>query len=473
MYNAPVGKPIELKDGARVAIIGGGPAGSFFAHFILKYAERIGRKLSVFIFDGKDFLEKGPSGCNLCAGIIAQSLAESLAEEGLFLPEKRILNRVDGYTLYLNDIPVRLDSREVFKDSIATVFRGNGPRFSHFPENISFDDFLLTWAQDRGAELIREPVRSLNLPSDPSKPVSLQYGQKGDELTMEADLVVGAFGLNTSLLRQIEDLGFGYKPPEVRLTYQAEVYMGRERIREIFQNTIQVFIPSVAGLRYAMIIPKDDYVTITLIARKNASKSIFKIFMNLPSVKALFPEPLVHCHCRPKILHKSSHNPYTDRLVLIGDASYSRHYKNGISSALMTARMAAKAAVFKGVDRRSLARYYHQPARLQIVRDNRYGRLLFTLNDLLLAIPILSRVPGRLAQNRAAGYSAQSIRTFFWRMLTGNIPYRDIFLSMLDFKLQIHLLRHTIKLLFQGDLSESKTRNIQAVAQKPGSTENR
>jgi len=468
-----VGKPIELRDGSRVAIIGGGPAGSFFAHFILKYAERIGRKLSVFIFDGKDFLEKGPKGCNLCAGVIAQNLAESLAEEGLFLPEKRILNRVDGYTLFLNDIPVRLDSREVFKDSIATVFRGNGPRYSHFPENISFDDFLLTWAQDRGAELIREPVRKLVLPVNPSQPVRLQYGQKGDELTMEADLVVGAFGLNTSLLQQIKNFGFGYKPPEVRRTYQTEIHMGRDRIREIFQNTIQVFIPSVAGLRYAMIIPKDEYVTITLIARKNASKNILNIFLNLPAVKDMFPEPIIHCSCQPKILHKSSHNAYADRLVLIGDASYSRHYKNGLSSALMTGRMAAKTSVLKGVDRRSFARYYNQPARRQIVRDNRYGRLLFGINDLLLAVPVISRVPGLLARNRAVGYSAQKIRTFFWRMLTGNIPYRDIFLSMLDFKLQFHLLRNTIKLLIQGDLSESKKRNIRTDSQKHGPTENR
>ena len=63
-----------LKDGSKIAIIGGGPAGSFFAHFAQKWSIQKGIDVSVTIFDGKDFLQRGPKGCNLCAGVIAESL---------------------------------------------------------------------------------------------------------------------------------------------------------------------------------------------------------------------------------------------------------------------------------------------------------------------------------------------------------------------------------------------------------------
>ena len=81
-------KHLSLRDGSRIAIIGGGPAGAFFAHFALKYAEEMGINTTVTIFDGKDFLKKGPKGCNLCAGVIAESLNTKLKNEGIFLPEK-------------------------------------------------------------------------------------------------------------------------------------------------------------------------------------------------------------------------------------------------------------------------------------------------------------------------------------------------------------------------------------------------
>jgi len=186
-----------LKDGSRIAIIGGGPAGSFFAHFIQKFALEKGISLSTKIFDGKDFQKRGPKGCNLCAGVIAESLNQKLMKEGIYLPEKRIINRVDGYCLHVNGKQLILSCAENEKNAIATVFRGNGPRFSTYSETISFDDYLLTWAQDQGAEVISQSVWEVGLSKDKTKPVCLSYGEKDNPQKFEADLVVGAFGVNT------------------------------------------------------------------------------------------------------------------------------------------------------------------------------------------------------------------------------------------------------------------------------------
>ncbi len=44
-----------LKNGSKIAIIGGGPAGSFFAHFASRYAAETGIDVSIKIFDRKSF----------------------------------------------------------------------------------------------------------------------------------------------------------------------------------------------------------------------------------------------------------------------------------------------------------------------------------------------------------------------------------------------------------------------------------
>ena len=41
---------LELSDGSRIAVIGGGPAGSFVSYFLLEMADRSGLEIDVEIF---------------------------------------------------------------------------------------------------------------------------------------------------------------------------------------------------------------------------------------------------------------------------------------------------------------------------------------------------------------------------------------------------------------------------------------
>src|SRR5660398_177726 len=52
---APKRDDLFLDDGSRVAVIGGGPAGSFFTYFLFEMAERIGMELAVDIYEPRDF----------------------------------------------------------------------------------------------------------------------------------------------------------------------------------------------------------------------------------------------------------------------------------------------------------------------------------------------------------------------------------------------------------------------------------
>ncbi|HDY69251.1 MAG TPA: hypothetical protein ENH85_15875 [Candidatus Scalindua sp.] len=42
---------IKLNDGSQIAVIGGGPAGSFFSYFFLDFAERIDLDVQIDVFE--------------------------------------------------------------------------------------------------------------------------------------------------------------------------------------------------------------------------------------------------------------------------------------------------------------------------------------------------------------------------------------------------------------------------------------
>ena len=440
---------LSLKNGSKIAIIGGGPAGSFFAHFAQKWALEKGMNLSITIFDGKDFLQCGPSGCNLCAGVIAEGLNEKLKKEGIFLPEERIINRVDGYNLHVDNESLLLSCAENKNNTIATVFRGNGPRYSTFSEIISFDDFLLSWVQDRGAKVIPLPVLDIKLPENTIDSVLLLYGKKENPQEFDADLIVGSFGVNTHLMKKIQALGFGYKLPSTLTIYQAEIKLGREKISKHFGNKIHVYMLKSQRIRYATIIPKKDYITITLIGKKDASKNIFQEFIAMPEIKDKIPTMKPHCFCYPRITISPAKNPFTHRLVMIGDSSFSRHYKNGIESAFITAQLAAETAFCRGIDASSFSHSYYRRAKKLIIKDNTYGQFLFTINDMISTIPLLTQSHLFLAKRKTNKGSSRKLRLILWNMFTGNIPYKDIFKISLDTRLQISLLFNTIMLLFK------------------------
>jgi len=440
-------RSLVLENGSRIAVIGGGPAGSFFAHFIQKYSNQKGIDISLTIFDGKDFIQRGPRGCNLCAGVLSESLHQKLNDEGIFLPENRIINRIDGYELHVNAQHLLLTCTENNKSKIATVFRGNGPRYSTFPDTISFDDFLLSHAQDKGARVIAHPVWDIILPHDKKEPLNILFGEKKHPQKFEADLVVGAFGVNSHFMKKIQGLNFGYKPPSTLITYQGELKLGKEKVAEKFGNNIHVYMPRSKIIKYATVIPKGEYISITLVGAKDATKNIFYEFKNLKEIQREITLSQPQCFCYPRILVSPSKYPFTNGLVIIGDASFSRHYKNGIESAFMTAKIAAETAVKIGIDDSCFFSYYYKKAKKLIIRDNYYGRFLFLINDFISFIPFLTTYHLSMARQRDEKLSSKKIRIILWNMFAGSIPYKEIFKMILDIRLQLSLFLNTVKLL--------------------------
>ena len=118
---------LALDDGSRVAVVGGGPAGSFFSHFLLDMAEHVGLRVGVDVYEPRDFCRPAPIGCNMCGGIVSEALVQHLATEGINLPETVIQRGIDSYVLHMDVGTVRIET-PLNEKRIAAVHRGGGPR---------------------------------------------------------------------------------------------------------------------------------------------------------------------------------------------------------------------------------------------------------------------------------------------------------------------------------------------------------
>ncbi len=419
---------IKLSNNSKIIVIGGGPAGAFFAYYLLKLAKEKKLTFDLNIFEGKYFLRSGPPGCNFCAGVLSETLIERMKKIGIFLPEEIAQSSVEGYCMLTRKGELIL-RHPLNQRKIVTVFRGNGPLFSNITQDISFDDFLLKEAIKMGAKVHYRRITSIEIPSRPEEKIKV----KTEDGNFDGDLVVGAFGLNTDLLTKVKEMGFGYKPPKVIKTCQTELKLGLEFIRKKFKNFIYILNLGLKGLRFSAIVPKGDYITITLVGKEDLTFSTMEKFLRTDFMRKLLPEdfslPPQHCHCLPRIAITTAKKPYTNRFVIIGDASCSRYYKNGIESALITASLAAETAINIGISERDFKKGYWKRAR-RIVVDNRFGRALFFLNDLISRVSFLVESHLRIASTTR--FPSSILRDILWNMFTGNIEYRKIFLRVMN-----------------------------------------
>ena len=436
-----------LRDGARIAIIGAGPAGTFFAHFALQMARMRGLRVETTIFDAKSFLKGGPPGCNMCAGVVPDSVIRDLAAVGIVLPPEKVQREIEGYSLHAGG------GRMLFKDvsrsgHIYAVFRGNGPRFAASDAHISFDDFLLRHVEADGVKVIMEPVFAIEMPKERGGSVVIRYGRPPVAGALEADLVVGAFGLNTRMAEQVERLGFGYRAPSSVRAFQAELPLGREIIQQRFGNTIHIFCLSHKNIRFGALVPKKEFVTASLVGKTDVGIEDFHWFVSQPEVQRCLPPgwrlPGRYCSCHPKLPVSAATKPYADRFVIVGDASWSRCYKNGIGSAFVTAKLAAKAAFAHGVSEEDFCEHYEPECVRRIARDNRYGMAMFRINDTLSSSRAAMGVLARMASRRGAEKVQRAVHRVYWGMFTGNAPYRSLFYQTLTPSVQLPLIFSTI-----------------------------
>ena len=434
-----------LKNGSKIAIIGGGPGGSFFAHFASRYAKEAGIEVSIKIYDRKSFCQRGPRGCNMCAGVISEKLFNGLEEEGINIADFCVQRKIEGYCFQTQDESVVLHHPVPGHiPKIVTVFRGNGPLQSGHEGNVSFDDYLLNHVKEQGVEIITDVVKNFELPDRKGDPVKVICGTVNTKTEFEADLVVGAFGVNTGMMDKVGNMGFGYKPPRTVRTCQCEIILSSEYIEETFGNNVFVFALGESELKFASITPKSDYVTVNLVGRKDLTRNNLIDFLDHPVVRKLMPAkwkiPNSFCMCISKIPITYAKHPYTDRVVVLGDASISRSYKSGIESAFNMAKMSAYTAFKNGVSARSFMNGYFKPAKKLLARDNFYGIVMLRINDYISSNRQLANRQVKLIKSADNTKTASLINEILWNMITGNVPYKEIFIKAISLRLILRTL---------------------------------
>ncbi len=418
---------LQLHKGSRVAVIGSGPAGSFFCYFLLQFGQRLGLDLQVDIYEPKDFSQPGPKSCNMCGGIVSESLVQNLAAEGIHLPTKVVQRSIDSYYLHMDVGSVRIQTPGEER-RIASVHRGGGPRGIKDMRFASFDGYLRDLAVEKGARHVFQRVEGVDWSAGRPR---LRTPAGGAE---PYDLLAVASGINSYAPKLLEELTGAYQPPKTTKTYIAEYYLGRETIKVYLGSAMHVFLLDLPRLEFAALIPKGDYVTICLLGL-DIDKPLVDSFLGSPIVKECLPPnwqaPDDFCHCSPRINISGAVHPFGDRVVFIGDAGVTRLYKDGIGAGYRTAKAAARTAVFHGIAAADFRRHYWPTCR-SISTDNLIGKFVFLVTSLVKKSRWARHgIWKMVSREQSKQGTAPRMSSVLWDTFTGSAPYRDVLLRTL------------------------------------------
>ncbi len=414
------GSEFTLTHGSRVAVVGGGPAGSFFSYFLLKMAETIDLDVAVDIYEPRSFSHCGPAGCNHCGGIVSESLVQILAAEGINLPPEVVQRGIESYVVHMDVGSVAIGSPSG-EQRIAALYRGNGPREGGDSPWDSFDGYLQSIATERGAQIVRRLITDVQWREDRPWLIGADGEAEG------YDLVTVASGVNSNFLKLLEDLPGGIQPPKTTRTYICEFRSTPEEVLRVLGNSMHVFLLTIPRLEFAAIIPKGEFVTVVMLG-DDLDQELVHAFLEDPVVQNCFPtdaSPCV-CTCSPLINMGATKRPFGDRVVLIGDSGVTRLYKDGIGAAFRTSKAAASTAVFQGVSAETFEKHYWPTCR-GIAHDNAIGKVIFGTTTLFKMSKISRRGILRMARREQANPGAtRHMSSLLWNMFTGSAPYREI-----------------------------------------------
>lgn len=434
-----------LDDNSKIAVIGGGPSGSLFSIFALKMAKMIDKKIDVTIFEPKDFTKDGPAGCNRCGGVISEHLVQTLAIEGINIPPEVVQRGIDSYVLHTQAGDAYIESPAAEK-RIATVYRGGGPKGIKEKDRESFDNFLLKCAIHEGATRVSLRIDGIK---NKEKPILTSGGKD----VMEADLVVGAFGVNSSTMNIFEEMGIGYKKPVTTSAFITELELGNETVSKYFGSSIHFFLlPVPKNIKFAALIPKGRYVTLCILGKDIDQQTVTGL-LNSPAARKNLPEGFMSdkfCKCFPKLTLECAKGAFSDRVVVIGDAGSTRLFKDGIGASYIMGKAAATTAILQGVSKAHFAEHYY-PVYKNTIIDNRFGKLVYLTTNIYKNLSLLTesmvKVLKKEQQKRTKDFPRLS--SILWDTFTGNELYKNIFMRGTNIWMHVKLSWEFIKAIIR------------------------
>ncbi len=397
-----------LQGDSCAVVIGGGPAGAATAISLKMGARALGRDIHVVIVEEKLF--EGQQHYNQCVGVLSPPIVE-LIERDLKVPFPHHLSRnaITGYVLHTARRQIVLDGAA--EPSIAL-------------RRVQFDAYLLDEARQRDIEVVNARVTGLEF--HPDRVVIYT-----DSVPLEADVVIGAFGLDegTAMLFQH---AVGYHPPPSLSSVVTKFHPGDKGMLD-FGERIHAFLPPWQRIEFGALTPKGNHVAIN-IAGQNIDADLMTRFLAAPFVTSALPA-LQNAQVSnvndlrffkgqfPRGLARKFSG---DRYVMVGDAAgLVRAFKGkGITSAVQTGIRAARVILQAGVSERAFG-VYHVDNR-DIIADLPYGQMMRHLTL------FLARSGWMDAILRAAEGDA-GLRHALFDSVSAHRPFQDVVRSGLTF----------------------------------------
>jgi hypothetical protein len=194
---------------------------------------------------------------------------------------------------------------------------------------------------------------------------------------------------------------------------------------------MHVFLLDLPNIKFGALIPKQSHVTLVLLG-SDIDKNIVEGFLDSAPVRGCFPPDLdldqaIACQCYPFINIRGAKLAHADRVVLIGDSSTSKLYKNGIGAAYITAKAAANTVIFHGISEHHFQKHF-QPVCNKLQSDNRLGRFIFALTSLIQKSGILKAAMLNIViKEQGMRREKRKMSSMLWDTFTGSAPYNSIF----------------------------------------------
>ncbi|MCD4721335.1 MAG: hypothetical protein K8S13_15960 [Desulfobacula sp.] len=447
---------LTLQDGSRIVVLGGGPAGAFFAIHLLRQAKKVHQNISVTIIDKRMALEPSRhihefKGCNFCAGIISPRLQKELVRSSIQLPSEVICEKFTHIWIHglWKNFPFKVPAGQ----SIFSVFRGTLPSKREGGTQ-GLDAFFLKKAVEQGADIINGEAQTIQY-SPGNKPSVMIKPPLEDVFTIESDFICICTGINSNPGKEFKEDRFWrsyqginplFTPPKLRPTLIFELKPGSRYLKKYMYKELYIIVSRAKkiNLEHIALIPKGEYLTVALVGKSidrasfpEDTAQIIQTVMSLSRIQNILPHITpentpIACTCYPYMAVAPCNGSFSDRIAMAGDALGARLYRDGLFSAFISARALAQTVIHKGVDKKSLSDGYGW-VRRWLKTDNQYGKFVINVLQAVLKFPLLNRI---LYQTFATEMKFKQrdkwpLGGVLWKVGSGDADYKDVFKALI------------------------------------------
>ncbi|WP_299044585.1 geranylgeranyl reductase [uncultured Thermosynechococcus sp.] len=300
----------------RVAVVGGGPAGSSAAETLAKAG------IQTYLFERK------LDNAKPCGGAIPLCMVSEFD-----LPPEIIDRRVRKMKM-ISPSNIEVNIGHTLKEH----------EYIGMCRREVLDSYMRNRAADLGAHLINGTVFKLEQPATGDQPYTLHYVQEdGTAHSLEVDVVIGADGANSRIAKEIDAGDYNYA-----IAYQERIRLPEDKMA-YYQELAEMYVGNdVSPDFYAWVFPKYDHVAVgtgTMKVNKDRIREL-QAGIRARAAAKLAGGQIIKVEAHPIPEHPRPRR-VVGRVALVGDAAgtVTKSSGEGIYFAAKSARMCAETIV--------------------------------------------------------------------------------------------------------------------------------